>query len=148
MSWGQLALAEAQLERNGGLPTPSSQHPLGQPCEWAAYKGDPPTSVKPSDDCGLVEILISTLRQTLNQNCKAELLLNSWPMETVWNNKCFKPLSFGVICFAKITNSNLEIDPRTQRNLVYDKDTHKGDGGRLYLTTVQITSHNLKKKKN
>lgn len=47
-------------------------------------------------------------------------------METVRENKRFKPLSLGVICFAEITNTivNPEINPKTQRNLVYDRDVH------------------------
>ena len=73
-------------------------------------------------------------------------------METVRGNKRFKPLSLEVICFAEITNTivNPEINPKTQRNLVYDRDVHM-DGEELELTTdvkQLTTAWREKKKKN
>ena len=71
----------------------------------------------------------------MSQNCRAELLPNFSPMETLKENKCLKPLSLEVIYFAEITNTivNPEINTKTQRNWVYYRDFHT-DGEELKLT--------------
>lgn len=69
--------------------------PTYQPCEWASFEANPPTSVKPSEDP--------------EQNCSAKVPQNSRSSETI--NQfycCFKSLSFVVICFRTIdTNTEL-----------------------------------------
>ena len=82
-----------------------------------------------------VEILTSTLKEIKSWNCGAEPLPNFSPVETMKENKRLKPLSLEVIYFTEITNIivNPEINTKTQRNWVYDKDFHT-DREELKLT--------------
>lgn len=126
--------------------SPDIQHYPGQLCGWDNCKPYPPAS-------GLhmtmawVEILTSTIRETLNRNCRGELLLNHWPVETLRDDTCCKPRHLGVTCFADIPIKivNPEIDPKTQRNMLYDEDINIG--GFELTNHVEITRHNLKREK-
>lgn len=61
------------------------------------------------------------------------------------DDTCFKPRHLGVTCFADtpIKIVNPEIDPKTQRNMLYDEDINI-DGFEL-TNHVEITRHNLKR---
>ena len=56
------------------------------------------------------DIMTTASWETWGQIYPDKLLLNSWPIETMWDNKYLsfffflKLLSFGVICFAAIDN--------------------------------------------
>lgn len=126
--------------------SPDIQHYPGQLCGWANCRPGPPAS-------GLhmtvawVEILTSTIRETLNRNCRGELLLNHRPGEMLRDDTCCKPRHLGVTCLADtlIKIVNPEIDPKTQRNMLYDEDINI-DGFEL-TNHVEITRHNLKRGK-
>lgn len=71
---------EAHIARNCGL--------LPQPCAWPNWKRLPaPAQPSPHMTASLVNTLTLASRETLTQSHPAMLLPNSWPWETLWDNK-------------------------------------------------------------
>ena len=132
---GQPDLAKVQSENNRGPPPCKSQHPLARHGSELPVRQTLPPQLSPQMTVVPVEILTSTLKEIKSWNCGAELLPNFSPVETMKENKRLKPLSLEVIYFTEKTNIivNPEINTKTQRNWVYDKDFHT-DREELKLT--------------
>lgn len=100
LAWGGSQPACRKCTRCLGAPRHQAA-PTWQPGEGAALQVSSLASAKLIDIFSPSLHQTSTLQVTLNQNCPANLLLNSWPIEIVRDNKVllyFKLLLFELIC--------------------------------------------------
>lgn len=77
--------------------------PTCQASEWTILEADPPAPVKPSDDAAPANTLTATSGE-IKPDHPAKLFQNSWPIETVWDNRglLFRATTFLKKAFHKI----------------------------------------------
>ena len=84
-----------------------------QPCEWiwkwVLQSRSNLMTATPAD------ILIAASWAMLNQNQLVKLLPDFWPQKLWVSVCCFRPLSFGVICYTGIKNEYKLVDKQTKK---------------------------------